>query len=126
MKQLSKWQIIRLTQIDYDREVALIALIDTPSGEKMVGVARVIEEACVKTGEFAVIVSDEWQGKGIGASLLKRCLRIAKQKGLDTVWGLVIAENIQMLKLGKKLGFRIKRISGSSEYELRIDLTTFN
>jgi len=126
MKQLSKWQLIRLTQIDYDREVALIALVDTPSGEKMVGVARVIDEPGVKTGEFAVIVSDEWQGKGIGASLLKRCLRIAKQKGLDTVWGLVIAENIQMLKLGKKLGFGIKRISGSSEYELRIDLTTFN
>ena len=123
MKQLSKAQLIKMTQIDYDREVALIALMETPpQGERLTGVGRVIFEANGRTGEFAVVVADQWQGKGIGASLLKRCLRIAKQKGLETVWGLVIAENIQMLKLGKKLGFKVKRISGSSEYELNINL----
>jgi acetyltransferase len=126
MKQLSKWMLIRLTQVDYDREVALIALLDTPSGQKMAGVARVIREANGKNGEFAVAVADQWQGRGIGVSLLKRCLRIAKQKGFETVWGLVIAENRQMLKLGKKLGFEVARVSGSSEYELKIDLSTFN
>ncbi|MBI9090651.1 MAG: bifunctional acetate--CoA ligase family protein/GNAT family N-acetyltransferase [Desulfobacterium sp.] len=126
MKQLSKWMLIRLTQVDYDREVALIALVDTPSGRKMAGVARVIREANGKNGEFAVAVADQWQGRGIGASLLKRCLRLSKQKGLGTVWGLVIAENRQMLKLGKKLGFEAARVSGSSEYELKIDLSTLN
>lgn len=122
MKQLSRAQLIKMTQIDYDREVALIALMDTPQGERMTGVGRVISESNGRTAEFAVVVADQWQGKGIGASLLKRCLKIAKQKGLETVWGLVIAENVQMLKLGKKLGFKVKRISGSSEYELNINL----
>ncbi len=122
MKQLSRAQLIKMTQIDYDREVALIALMDTPQGERLTGVGRVIFEASGRTGEFAVVVADQWQGKGIGASLLKHCLRIAKQKGLETVWGLVIAENVQMLKLGRKLGFKITRVSGSSEYELNINL----
>jgi acetyltransferase len=122
MKQLSKTQLIKMTQIDYDREVALIALMETPQGKRLTGVGRVIFEANGRTGEFAVVVADQWQGKGIGASLLKRCLRIARQKGLETVWGLVIAENVQMLKLGKKLGFKITRVSGSSEYELNINL----
>lgn len=122
MKQLSQSQLIKMTQIDYDREVALIALMGTPGSERLTGVARVIFELDGRRGEFAVAVADEWQGRGIGASLLKRCLTIARQKGLETVWGLVIAENVQMLKLGKRLGFKIKRVAGSSEYELTINL----
>ena len=76
--------------------------------------------------EFALAISDEWQGKGIGASLLKQCLNAAWQKGNKQVIGLVLAENTQMLKLGKKLGFDIKRVQGSSEYELTIDYNSMN
>ena len=68
------------------------------------------------------MVGDQWQGKGIGAELLNRCLMIAKERKIETVWGNVLVENAQMLKLGKKLGFKIGRVPGSNEYELRIDL----
>ena len=122
MKQLSKTMLIRLTQIDYDREIALIALINENEVSRMAGVARVIFEPGGQKGEFAVAVADKWQGKGIGASLLKRCLVYAEQQGLKTVWGIVIAENTQMLKLGRRLGFNIKFVPGSSEYELEINL----
>lgn len=123
MKQLSHTMLIRLTQIDYDREVALVALIHEGEKQKMAGIARVIFEPDGKNGEFAVAVADQWQGKGIGASLLKRCLTYTKDKGLTRVWGLVIAENRQMVKLGKRLGFNVRMVPGSSEYELEIDLT---
>ena len=68
----------RFTQIDYDREIALVALCEPELNEKMLGVARVITDIYNrKQAEFSIIVGDPWQGKGIGAELLKRCLSIA-------------------------------------------------
>ncbi|MEA1966776.1 MAG: GNAT family N-acetyltransferase [Thermodesulfobacteriota bacterium] len=122
VKQLSKTMLIKFTQIDYDREIALIALMGKNDDQKIVGVARIIFEPNGEKGEFAVAVSDNWQGKGIGASLLNRCLKIAKKQGLKHVWGVIIPENTQMKKLGKKLGFDIKMMPGTSEYELHMDL----
>ena len=90
----------------------------------MLGVARVITyPRNRKHAEFSVIVGDLWQGKGIGAELLKRCLLISKERGIEKVNGMVLSENLQMLALGRKLGFSVKRIPGESEYELNIDLT---
>ena len=122
LKHLSPSMLARFTQIDYDREIALVALPESRLKERMLGVARVINERNQKHAEFSVVVGDKWQGKGIGAELLKHCLKIAKERNIETVWGSVLAENVQMLKLGKKLGFKIKRIPGSNEYELRLDL----
>lgn len=122
LKHLPPSMLARFTQIDYDREIALVALPESRLKERMLGVARVINERNQKHAEFSVVVGDKWQGKGIGAELLKRCLKIAKERNIETVWGNVLAENVQMLKLGKKLGFKIKRIPGSNEYELRLDL----
>ena len=121
LKQLSKETLIRLTQIDYDREIALVAVMGNGRGEKIVGVSRIIAYPDGTHAEFALATSDDWQGKGIGASLLKQCLKAARDKGMKNVMGLVLAENTQMLKLGKKLGFAISRVSGGSEYELTIE-----
>jgi acetyltransferase len=87
----------------------------------LLGVARVIIGRNLKEAEFSVVVSDPWQGKGIGAALLQRCISIAKERGFATVMGTVLAENTQMLALGKKLGFKIKKVSDVGEYELSID-----
>ncbi|MBA3012496.1 MAG: bifunctional acetate--CoA ligase family protein/GNAT family N-acetyltransferase [Desulfobacula sp.] len=122
LKQLSKQMLIRLTQIDYDREIALVALMGKDQDQKMVGVCRIISYPDGTHAEFALAISDEWQGKGIGASLLNQCLAAARNKGLKQIIGLVLAENTQMLKLGKKLGFKINRVQDSSEYELIIEL----
>ncbi|MBF0413404.1 MAG: GNAT family N-acetyltransferase [Desulfamplus sp.] len=122
LKQISQSMLIRLTQIDYDREIALIALMGEGDDQIMVGVARVIFEHGGKKGEFSVVLGDKWHGKGIGLALLKRCLSFASKKGLETVWGIVLAENRQMLKLAKKLGFKAQYVAGSSECEIEIDL----
>jgi acetyltransferase len=87
----------------------------------MLGVARVIIGRNIKEAEFSVVVSDSWQGKGIGAALLLRCLRIAKDRGIQKVMGTVLAENTQMLALGRKLGFNIKKEQDVPEYELSTD-----
>ena len=121
MKQLPHSMLARFTQIDYDRHIALVALSESQPDEKMLGVARVIFDRNLRDAEFSVVVSDPWQGKGIGAGLLQRCLSIAKERGLQRVTGTVLAENTQMLALGKKLGFSIKKEQGVPEYELSID-----
>jgi len=121
MKRLPHRMLARFTQIDYDRHIALVALPESESKETMLGVARVIIGRNLKEAEFSVVVSDPWQGKGIGAALLQRCISIAKERGIETVMGTVLTENTQMLALGEKLGFKIKRVSGAGEYELSID-----
>ena len=123
LKILPHRMLARFTQIDYDREIALVALWGAEPNEKMLGVARVIRDVYnQKHAEFSVIVADSWHGKGIGAELLKRCLSISKERGIETVTGIVLPENTQMLALGQKLGFSAKRIVGESEYKLSIDL----
>ncbi|MFC1813978.1 GNAT family N-acetyltransferase, partial [Thermodesulfobacteriota bacterium] len=89
------------------------------------GVARIILLPDGEQAEFSVLVGDKWQGKGIGAELLKCCLVGAKHLGVQRVWGLVLAENTQMLKLGRKLGFDVKRVPYESEYEMCMDLDNF-
>jgi acetyltransferase len=121
LKVLPHSMLARFTQIDYDREIALVALSEFGNKEKMLGVARVINEPDQINAEFSVVVADKYQGKGIGAALLWCCLQIAKTRGIEIVYGLVLAENTQMLALGRKLGFDIKKVPGEPEYRLIID-----
>jgi len=119
MKRLPHSMLTLFTQIDYDRHIALVALAE--SKEEMLGVARIILDRNLKEAEFSVVVGDQWQGKGIGAALLQRCLSIAGDRGLEKVTGVVLAENTQMLALGKKMGFKTKKVPGANEYELSKD-----
>ncbi|MDY0389746.1 MAG: GNAT family N-acetyltransferase [Desulfobulbus oligotrophicus] len=125
VKTLSPETLARFTQVDYDREISFVALDDdSEEGERMLGVANIVGEPDGRRGEFSVLIGDPWQGKGIGATLLLQCLRIAQERGMQTVWGTVLAENRYMIALGKKLGFTIRRGEDHAEYKLTIDLTT--
>lgn len=126
LKQLSKSMLIKFTQVDYDREIALVAVFGEGRNKKIVGVCRIIDYPEGTHAEFAMAISDEWQGKGIGASLLKQCLKAAQNKGIKQVMGLVLPENTQMQKLGKKLGFVAHRVVGGTEYELTIEFNNMN
>jgi len=125
VKELSPQMLARFTQIDYDREIALVALDDDPEIERMMGVARIIGDPDGKEGEFAVVVGDLWHGKGIGSNLLEKCLAIAARRGFQRVRGLVLRENRSMLALGKKLGFQVKTRPDAREIELVIPLAPF-
>ena len=120
LKELNPEMLARFTQIDYDREIALVAIDEDSESDCMLGVARIIGDADGRTGEFAVLVGDAWQGKGIGGNLLEKCLAIAEKQGFESVHGIVLNENRNMLALGKKLGFDIKREPDSGDNELVI------
>ena len=103
-----------------------MALEEGKQTERILGVARVIGDPDGKKAEFAVLVGDPWQGRGVGAGLLQRCLRIAKERGIETIWGIVLRENTQMLALGRKLGFSASRTDEPGELELTIDLRSLD
>jgi acetyltransferase len=123
LKELPPEMLARFTQIDYDREIAMVAILEGDGKEEeMLAVGRIIKGIDPSLAEFAILVGDRWHGKGIGATLLHWCLKIAKSQGVRDIWGTVMSDNTQMIVLGRKLKFKIQRHPDSSEYEFRLDL----
>ena len=122
LKRLPHKMLARFTQPDYDREIVLTAISENKSHEKMIGVARIISGSKLNEAEIAVLIADKWQGRGIGANLMKYCLDLAGKRGIEKVYGIVLPENKQMLSLCKKLGFTINKSQDSSDYELIINI----
>jgi len=110
----------RFTQIDYSRDVALVATRDAQSGERILGVCRIMRKPGSTRGEIAIVVSDSWQDKGIGMMLLHPSLAAARKLGIKSVWGLVSAENAKVLAIAEKLGVLCARIPDSDYYELEL------
>ena len=117
LRELSPEMLAGLTQIDYDREIALAALNPSDAGEKMLAVARLYGEPGDKAAEFSVVVGDPWQGKGIGALLLERLVSIARDRKIKSVWGLIQRENTTMIELARSLDFTITGDPGDPEVE---------
>jgi len=99
--------LIRFTQNDYDRELGLAAFGVPPAPEVMMGVGRLVMAPDRESGEFAVIVADPWQGRGLGEKLIEGVMDIARDHGVKSLWGEVLAQNVPMLALVKKTGFTV-------------------
>ena len=105
-RKLSAWEIRRLTRIDYDREMALIAITGSGPQTRLLGDARYVRDAAAGGGaEFAIVVADAWQRKGVGTLLLQALLRHAHSAGIGNLHGITLATNYAMQNLGRKLGF---------------------
>src|SRR3954468_4595796 len=102
LKQLSPQLLARFTQLDYDRELALVALDD--KGE-FVAVGRYAPNPDGLTAEFALTVADAWQGKGIGHALLRRLGEEARRAGYQALYGTILSANQEMLELAAHFGF---------------------
>ncbi len=124
MKSLSPDMLSRFTQIDYDRQMALVALTENGAGEKIIGVARVINDYGGESAEFAVVVGDEWQGHGIGACLLERSMVIAQERGLKRLWGYILPQNKIMLRLAHNHGWSCSRTAEGYFYS--VDLSALS
>jgi acetyltransferase len=105
LRELSQAMLVRFTQIDYDREMALVAVVSKNGADLEIGVARYVINPDGETCEFAIAVADEWQGRGIGSRLIACLIEVAHAKGLRAMEGEVLASNHNMLKLTQSLGF---------------------
>src|SRR3954464_8220903 len=102
LKQLSPQLLARFTQLDYDRELALVALDDMG---QFVAVGRYAPNPDGLTAEFALTVADAWQGKGIGHALLRRLGEEARRAGYQALYGTILSANQEMLELAAHFGF---------------------
>ena len=110
VSELSPEMLVRFTQIDYRREMALVAIADLPSGSKQVGVARYVINPDRQSCEFAIVVSDTIQHQGLGTRLMKALMDAARDHGLTRIEGTVMRDNDQMLALMDELGFTQGRV----------------
>ena len=113
IRELSAEQMARLTQVDYDREMAFVAVRD--STRETVGVARLVCEPDGRSGEFAVIVQADMKGRGLASALMRRLIEWARVRGLKEVVGQVLADNPAMLAFVRHLGFSVARMPDEPE-----------
>ena len=107
LHELTPEMLVRFTQIDYDREMALIAVTRDDNEEKEIAVARYISNPDGASCEFAIVVADEWTKKGIGSQLLRKLMEVARARGLRIMEGEVLTDNRPMLEMANSLGFSV-------------------
>ncbi|MBL8437603.1 MAG: bifunctional acetate--CoA ligase family protein/GNAT family N-acetyltransferase [Zoogloeaceae bacterium] len=105
LRELPPAMVARLTQIDYDREMAFIATIDEGGTEVEIGVCRYAVNPDGESCEFAVVVADSWQKHGLARKLMGVLIETARAKGLEYMTGVFLANNERMLKFVQSLGF---------------------
>ena len=105
VNELSPELLAQFTQIDYRREMALVAMADIEGQTVQVGVARYVINPDWKSCEFAIVVSDRIQHQGLGTKLMKGLFSAAQDHGLEVIEGTVLRKNAPMLRLMKDLGF---------------------
>ena len=118
IKELTPEMLVRFTQIDYDREMALIGVIEHEGAEVEVGVSRYISRPGGEACEFAIVVSDSWRNLGIGARLMRSLMANARLRGFRVMEGEVLTANTRMLALVKSLGFRVETDPGDPAIKL--------
>jgi len=107
VKNLPHGDLVRFCNIDYDREMAIVAEVKQGGRTREIGVARLIAEPDQKRGEFAVVIADQYQGRGLGRKLLDMLINIGEDKHLETIYGVVLRDNRTMLSLCREMGFTL-------------------
>ena len=113
LRDLPPEQIVRMTQVDYDREMAFVAVHEA-SGHT-VGVGRLIRDPATDGGEFAVLVEPAAKGRGVARFLMQQLVEWGRSKGMGSVTGLVLAENAPMLAFMRRIGATIQRVPQEPE-----------
>lgn len=98
-------RLVRFTNIDYDREIAIVAELTEGERKRIIGVGRLTSDPEHSRGEFAAIVHDDFQGQGLGYKLTDVVIGLAQDKGLERLEGYVSCENRRMIEVSRHLGF---------------------
>ncbi|HYG44256.1 MAG TPA: GNAT family N-acetyltransferase [Bordetella sp.] len=112
MRELTPRMVARYTQIDYHRELALVATTQVPNPENrghprevIIGFAHYLRNADGRGAEYALVIGDDWQRRKLGGQLMAALIDAAREQGLEYIDGLVLANNRPMLTLMTRLGF---------------------
>jgi acetyltransferase len=124
LPQFTHDQLARMTQIDYDREMAFIVSQPDKSTHKTLGVSRVLMDPDNFAAEFSVIVRSDCQGLGLGKVLMQAAIKHCQSMGVSIIEGITLPENTGMIELSKKLGFIITRDFEEGTVNMRLKIET--
>ena len=124
VREMPHSQLARFTQIDYDREMAFLAVDRTLDGKaQTLGVVRAVADPDNRQAEFAIVVRSDLKGQGLGAILMRKIIEYCRSRGTGELVGQILVENIAMRKLAKTLGFTEAASLDSEIVEVRLPLT---
>jgi acetyltransferase len=117
-------RLARLCFIDYDREIALVAVREDPELHRpeIIGVARLCRVHGKNEAEFAVVVSDRWQRRRLGTQLLKQLIEIGRAEGIQRIFGVILAGNQEMRRVCERVGFKARWNADQTECQVEIGL----
>jgi acetyltransferase len=122
-KRIMHERLRRVCFIDYDRQIALVVDLKNRDGShRILGVGRLIKEHAKNEGEFAILISDPWQGKGLGSELLKLLVEIGRKERLSRIIGHIAAENTMMKRVSEEAGFVLRFDEADNEWFAEIKL----
>ncbi len=122
VRELPDAEIEHLTHVDYDREMAFIAVAAAGDGdEEILGVARACCDPDGIRAEFALLVRSDLKRQGLGTLLLQKLVRYCRARGTQRLWGEVMCDNTPMLHLARSLGFDVRYLEGNLD-EVALDL----
>jgi len=120
-RDVSHEWLILFCNIDYDRHMAIVAEMEENGKKSMIGVARLIMDQDLTSGEIAVLVRDGFQGKRLGSKFVEMLIGIARERGLEVIRADVLIENEPMLNVFTRLGFTTHYVpGGTSEAVLKL------
>jgi acetyltransferase len=124
VRRLPHSEMARLTQIDYDREMAFVAVAQKQEGggTETLGVVRTFTDLHNDKAEYAILVRSDLKGQGLGWKLMDKIIRYSKSRGTRRMVGLVLADNHKMLDLVHRLGFTSRRVPDDDVMEVELDL----
>lgn len=108
-QELPPGKLKYLTEIDYVRHLALVAVVQQDGQDLEIGVARYVANPSGNSCEFAVAIDDAWQGSGVAGILMLALIDAAKERGMGNMEGIILASNHKMLKFARQLGFALHR-----------------
>ena len=110
MKSIPQDQLEKFTHIDYEKQMAIVALVDEGSEERIIAVGRYnVLPSDPDEAEFAIVVQDDYQGRGIGAEILRHLVHIARLQGVRVIVGYILYDNSHMRALLRKSGLEVSR-----------------
>jgi acetyltransferase len=128
--ELPPTMLSRFTLIDYDREMALVAVVrERAAGadgfaeaevetDRIVGVSRYVIAPDQSSCEFSLVVAEDMKGRGLGTRLMESIMDVARERGLAEIYGLVLRSNAGMLKLMRGMGFEVKTFEEDADFAL--------
>jgi acetyltransferase len=120
VRNLPHSDLVRFCNIDYDREIAIIAEITEGGRRREIGVGRLIAEPDRRRGEFAVVIADQYQTKGLGRKLVDMLINIAEERKFESIYGVVLRDNTPMLSLCREMGFTLHPEEDYTRVELAL------